>query len=52
MAEENETDRRQRARTGILESLGDITYSILRQYGVARSASVASPVTPSPVAKG
>jgi hypothetical protein len=34
MAQALETDRRQHLRDGILELLGDITYSVLRKYGV------------------
>ena len=33
-----ESDRRQRTRDGVLESLGDITYNVLRKHGVDGSA--------------
>ena len=39
-----ETERRLRVRDGILEQLGDITYDILRRYGIA-------PGNPVPVAE-
>jgi hypothetical protein len=38
MAQALETDRRQHLRDGILELLGDITYGVLRKYGVDSSA--------------
>jgi len=38
MAQALETDRRQHLRDGILEFLGDITYGVLRKYGVDGSA--------------
>ncbi len=37
-----ESDRRQRTRDGILEALGDITFSVLRKHGVDGSARTAA----------
>lgn len=37
MTQALETDRRQHLRDGIMESLGDITYCVLRKHGVDAS---------------
>ena len=42
MTQPTESDRRQRLRDGILETLGDITYTILRKYGVDGSTPTTS----------
>ena len=43
-----ESDRRQRTRDGILEALGDITYSVLRKHGVEGSSQHSSVETEVP----